>query len=77
LQKKGLIPPTPLKKGGFKEFCKKSNEYPIKSDYPVEIFSLGKNLRRLLLIDSAKIRKNEGVKDYDHCSSRKSPMSML
>jgi hypothetical protein len=25
LQKKGLIPPTPLKKGGFKEFCKRSN----------------------------------------------------
>jgi hypothetical protein len=24
LAKKGLIPPTPLKKGGFKECCKRS-----------------------------------------------------
>jgi hypothetical protein len=41
LQKSALIPPTPLKKGGFKEFCKKSIKGKIflgVKAYPVSKF---------------------------------------
>jgi hypothetical protein len=36
LAKKGLIPPTPLKKGGFKEFGKRSNNVEAIRESPVQ-----------------------------------------